>query len=126
MRRQGRLLGADLVGIAPAVLPPAMPGGPQAYRKWVASGLHGEMGYMARSPAGRAEITRWFPAAKSVFLAAFGYHDGSRREGNDPGLGRLARFSLPPDYRVPTGVSRPLARLLYCLTNIAGFAAIYT
>ena len=40
--------------------------------------MYGEMGYMARSPEDRCEITRWFPPARSVILAAFSYHDGSQ------------------------------------------------
>lgn len=97
LKRRARELGADHVGIAPAVLPPPPQGGPEAYQAWVEKGMHGEMGYMARSPEDRADITRWFPAARSVALCAFSYHDGRPTEPR-PGHGRFARYALPPDY----------------------------
>lgn len=94
-------LGADAVGIAPALLPEVPEGGARAYFDWIAAGMHGEMDYMARKPMDRCEITRWFPPARSVILCAFSYHDGKNldpREENDFRRGRFARYSLPPDY----------------------------
>lgn len=97
LKSRARELGADHVGVAPAAPPSPSEGGPDALQAWVAKGMHGEMGYMARSPEDRSDITRWFPAARSVVLCAFSYHDGRRHEPK-PGHGRLARYALPPDY----------------------------
>lgn len=85
------------MGFAPAVLPPPDPG-PAAYQAWVGKGMHGEMGYMARAPEDRPFIDRWFPAARSVVVCAFSYHDGNPPPPPDPARGRLARYALPPDY----------------------------
>lgn len=60
--------------------------------------MHGAMGYMARAPQDRPFITKWFPAARSVVICAFSYHDGSKSPAPDPAKGRLARYALPPDY----------------------------
>ncbi len=98
LRERALALDADLVGIAPAVLPETPAGGQKAYREWVERGMYGEMGYMARSPEDRCEITRWFPAARSVLLAAFSYHDGSPTPAPDPEKGRIARYATAPDY----------------------------
>ncbi|MBI4424151.1 MAG: tRNA epoxyqueuosine(34) reductase QueG [Elusimicrobia bacterium] len=99
VRARARDSGADLVGIAPAILPPE-PGGPEAYRDWVASGMHGTMGYMAREPALRDSITRWFPPARSVVLLAYSYAGRPQGPagGDAPGQGRLARYALSEDY----------------------------
>ena len=60
--------------------------------------MHGVMGYMARAPQDRPFVTRWFPAARSVVVCAFSYHDGTKAPLVDPAQGRLARYALPPDY----------------------------
>ena len=60
--------------------------------------MHGEMAYMARDPAGRSDILRWFPEAKSVVLCAFSCHDGAPAPAPDPARGRLARYSQAKDY----------------------------
>ncbi|MFH1726269.1 MAG: tRNA epoxyqueuosine(34) reductase QueG [Elusimicrobiota bacterium] len=118
LRERAHALGADHVGIAPAVPPPLERGGPEAYLAWIAKGLHGEMGYMARSPEDRSDITRWFPPARSVVVAAFSYpglnalpkepghgcppgsnqYPGLDAFPDRPGAGRIARYALPPDY----------------------------
>ena len=100
-------MGADTIGIAPAILPEeTLPQGPKAYEEWVAAGMHGTMGYMARDPDTRADITRWFKPAKSVILMAFSYgeapvaNSATRAVGkeNTPPTGRIARYALSDDY----------------------------
>lgn len=85
------------MGFAPAD-PPDPDLEPAAFQAWVAKGMHGDMGYMARAPEDRPHLTRWFPAAKSVVVCAFSYHDGTPPPTPDPARGRLARYALPPDY----------------------------
>ncbi|MDE2291212.1 MAG: tRNA epoxyqueuosine(34) reductase QueG, partial [Elusimicrobia bacterium] len=97
LREEALRLGADAVGFAPAVLPPGDPS-PAAYQAWVEKGMHGAMSYMARAPEDRPFITRWFPAARSVAVCAFSYHDGAPPPLSDPAKGRMARYALPPDY----------------------------
>ncbi|HVE15055.1 MAG TPA: tRNA epoxyqueuosine(34) reductase QueG [Elusimicrobiota bacterium] len=97
LREEARAQGADAVGFAPAALPPD-PGGAQALHDWLAAGMHGEMDYMARKPEDRADVRRWFPAAQSVMICAFSYHDGTPPPAPDGGRGRLARYARAPDY----------------------------
>lgn len=96
LRRRAKELGADLVGIAPAILPEEA-GGPKAYQAWVEQGMHATMGYMARDPSSRDSILRWFPHAKSVVLLAFSY--AGKPESKAPaGHGRIARYATSDDY----------------------------
>ncbi len=98
LRAHARGLGADHAGIAPAALPSPESGGPAAFHDWVSQGMHGGMGYMSRDPESREDVRKWFPAAKSVVICAFSYHDGSRVPVPDTARGRIARYALPPDY----------------------------
>jgi len=91
-------LGANGVGISPAIIPGPDTGGFREYQEWVSSGKHGEMAYMSRVPESRKDITRWFAPARSVVVCAFSYHDGAPTADLGPDQGRLARYCLPPDY----------------------------
>ena len=64
-------LGFDKVGIVRAdeLLPER-----ERLEQWLARGYHGEMSYMARDPARRANPRNIFPEAKSVVVVAFNYY----------------------------------------------------
>ncbi|MFH2204237.1 MAG: tRNA epoxyqueuosine(34) reductase QueG [Elusimicrobiota bacterium] len=116
LRERARSLGADLVGIAPAVLPPAAQEGQKAYHAWIESGMHGEMGYMAREPEKRADIRRWYPKARSVIVCAFSYYSAAAPSAASHG--RLARYALPPDYH--DGLKDRMGRLLAYFPELKG------
>ncbi len=118
LRARARALGADLVGIAPAAPPEPSEGGPAAYREWVERGMHGGMDYMAREPDKRGDIRRWYPDARSVLLCAFSYHAGTPAPGTDARRGRLARYSLPPDYH--DELKDRMRRLLHAFPDLNG------
>lgn len=113
IRSRAITLGANKVGIAPAVIPEGDEGGFREYCEWVSTGKHGEMSYMARAPEGRKDITGWFSAARSVVVCAFSYHDGTASRDLPAGHGRLARYCLPPDYH-DTLKERMTRLLRYC------------
>lgn len=94
LKRQALRAGASLAGIAPAVpLPQA-----SAYEKWIATGMQGTMDYMARNSESRKDITHWYPSAKTVLICGFNYSQSTRQAPQEPGKGRLARYSVLADY----------------------------
>ncbi len=97
LRAEARALGFSLVGVA----------GPEAsehmglYRDWVASGHHGEMGYLARadSLARRSDLTLTSQGVRSVVVVAHEY-GASDPAGvpDDPSRGVIARYARGDDY----------------------------
>ena len=63
-------LGFDLVGIAPAGIAPHA----KEYADWVASGMQGEMAYMARDPDRRSDLRRVLPNAQSAIVVGLSYY----------------------------------------------------
>ncbi|OGR82687.1 MAG: tRNA epoxyqueuosine(34) reductase QueG [Elusimicrobia bacterium RIFCSPHIGHO2_02_FULL_57_9] len=93
LKKQALQAGAALAGIAPAQpLPQA-----SAYEKWIAAGMQGGMDYMARNAQSRKDIAHWYPEAKSVLICGFSYAS-TRQASVKSGYGRLARYSVFPDY----------------------------
>jgi len=97
VKAAARRAGFDLVGIAPAS------GWPQAARleDWVAAGYAGEMAYMTRDPAARADPRRRFPWARSVVCVGLNYRLAPGDEGRDaPPAGRrpFSRYAWGDDY----------------------------
>src|SRR5512139_50605 len=89
-------LGFDLVGIAPAGIAPHA----NAYAAWVASGMMGEMVYMARDPDRRSDLRRVLPNAQSVIVVGLNYYtiDLPDDVKNDPSHGLIARYAWGVDY----------------------------
>jgi epoxyqueuosine reductase len=85
--------GAQLAGIAP-IDPPAEL---DYFRDWIESGQQGGMAYMAREPEIRADLRKWYAQARSVLVCAFSY-SGPQEAKPARGDGRLARYSVLPDY----------------------------
>jgi epoxyqueuosine reductase len=85
-------LGFDLVGITSADPPAHI----EFYRRWIAGGRHGEMGYLARQIERRADPRVLVPGAKSIVVAGCNYHTTDSRPG--PTQGRIARYALGDDY----------------------------
>ena len=53
---------------------------------------------MARKPADRADIRRWFPTARSVVLLGFSHAGPPEPPPSEPGRGRFARYARSRDY----------------------------
>jgi len=113
-----RAVGFDLVGVAPAQ-PLA---GALYYKKWLALGYGGSMGYLARDVETRVDPRRLLPGARSVICGAVRYRraDGweLRRPGASPAglagpspLGRVAQYARGRDYH------RVLRRLFEALLD---------
>ncbi len=89
-------LGFDLVGIAPAGPSPDY----ARFGQWLAAGYQGEMAYLARRAAERANPRAGQPEARSVIMLAASYHSGQLPAAlrNDPSRGLLAAYAWGEDY----------------------------
>jgi epoxyqueuosine reductase len=95
VRQKAIELGFSACGFSPAerldALEPFLDG-------WVASGMHGEMGYLARNTDVRVDPGRLVDGAKTVIsLAASYYH--TLAESPEEGA-RISRYALGEDYHV--------------------------
>ncbi len=106
IKRRARELGFDAVGITTADPPQHL----SEFRRWLADGFHGEMHYLARRVADRADPTRLLAGARRVIVVARNYApmpervsqtDVSRPRSD---YGRVARYALGPvDYHDAMG-----------------------
>ena len=109
VRAAARAAGFDQVGFAPA----AAPAHAEAYEAWLASGYHGEMGYMAREDAVRRRLDprEALPGCRTLIVVSLLYGSapaGTTGRGGGP-VGRgdpdrhrrlpvVARYALGRDY----------------------------
>jgi epoxyqueuosine reductase len=64
---------------------------------WLARGFHGEMKWMERDPAQRADPRRFWPKARSVVVVAMNYYTPHEHNGaNDSG--KVSRYAWGDDY----------------------------
>ncbi|HWK88613.1 MAG TPA: tRNA epoxyqueuosine(34) reductase QueG [Longimicrobium sp.] len=98
IRQKARDMGFGAVGIAP-VRPS---GHGDAYQGWVAAGMHGEMGYLAREDAvaKRRDPAVLVPGARSAVVVALEYYNADAEPGTpaDPARGIVARYARNQDY----------------------------
>lgn len=89
-------LGFDLVGITTAE---PLPGGERLAR-WVASGAHGDMAYMASTSSVRTDPRLFMPGARSVICVAMSYHEPNEPPESGPVGVRavVARYARRRDY----------------------------
>jgi len=91
-------LGFSQVGIIPAAPSPHL----EAYRRWIAAGMHGEMGYLARPDriARREDLTVILPGARSLVIVALDYGTLAIPEAilSDPRRGRISNYAWGADY----------------------------
>lgn len=89
-------LGFDLVGVTAAGPAPDF----ERYQRWLAGGHHGEMAYLARRDAERADVRAWYPAARSLILVGVSYFremlPATLRD--DPARGQIAAYAWSDDY----------------------------
>ena len=89
-------LGFDLVGIAPAGV--ALHA--KEYADWVASGMQGEMAYLARDLDRRSNLDGVLPGAQSIIVVGLNYYtiDLPDEVKIDPSRGLIARYAWGVDY----------------------------
>ncbi len=97
VRRLGRSIGFDLVGIAHAA-PPATAA---HYRDWLAAGYAGTMAYLARHAELREDPRRLLSGARSVICAVLSYRRPEETSAGPATLsGRVAQYARGADYHV--------------------------
>jgi epoxyqueuosine reductase len=101
IQARARELGFDLAGIAPAASPgTSLDMG--HYHTWLASGYHGEMGYLARpdAVARRADPGRILPGVQSIAVVGLNYHTRPlpAHWRDDPSRGIMASYAWGRDY----------------------------
>lgn len=91
-------LGFDLCGVAPALAFPELSFLPE----WLARGYAGEMDYLHKSAATRADIRHFLPSARSVIVTGTIYNTDQRSgiggQGSGKGSIRVARYARGQDY----------------------------
>ena len=90
-------LGFTMVGIIPAAPSPFL----AAYERWIAAGMHGEMGYMARPDrvVRRRDLSIILPGVRSLVVVGLDY--GAAADESllrDPARGRIASYAWDVDY----------------------------
>lgn len=101
IKTRTRELGFDLCGIAPAHDFPELKFLPE----WLARGYAGEMEYLPKSAARRADIRNFLPAAKSVIVTGTIYNTERRGRIRDRQADTIevARYARGQDYHVVLG-----------------------
>jgi len=92
IRGRALQLGFDKAGIAPVGSLPRS----EFYRRWVAEGMHGEMGYMEREGP-RLDAELLLPGARSVVCVLKNYYRGVPRT-RDALRGAISRYAWGEDY----------------------------
>jgi epoxyqueuosine reductase len=95
IKHQGRRLGFDLVGIAPA-----QPTRHRDYlRQWLDDGQAGTMQYLHNRFEERTDPAVYFPGAQSIICVAMNYHVQLAPSAEDESpRGKIARYALGEDY----------------------------
>lgn len=120
VKRRARELGFNLVGIARAEPSPTL----DAYERWIAAGMHGSMGYLARPDrlARRRDLGVILPDARSLVIVGLDYSAAiPQAHLNDPLRGRIASYAWGLDYHDVMG--ERLESLTAWLSESAGGAA---
>lgn len=96
LKAEGQRLGFDLLGIAPAVPPPHV----EALDDWLSAGHAGEMAYLARNAARRADPREAVPGARSIVVCGVHYRAAEPDPAlwNHPGRGQISRYAWGDDY----------------------------
>jgi epoxyqueuosine reductase len=96
IRQQARLLGFDLVGIAPA----EQSGYRDYFRQWLDTQQHGTMQYLERRFDERTDPRVYVPEARSVICVAANYHVPLKElpQSEKAHHGKVSRYALGEDY----------------------------
>src|SRR3972149_3756281 len=90
---------AQKLGFNPVEFTPADPlsDDEQALQGWLSAGYAGEMAYMARDPARRANPKQILPEAKTIICLALNYYPGVHPK-KDGRSGRISCYAWGRDY----------------------------
>jgi epoxyqueuosine reductase len=96
LKERARSLGFDLVGVAPATSLPEL----SRLREWLDRGYAGEMLYLHKSAATRADIRKFLPSARSVIVTGTVYYTSQPScEAREDSVS-IARYAWGDDYHV--------------------------
>jgi epoxyqueuosine reductase len=114
IKSQALTLGFDLCGVAPATALPELSFLPE----WLARGYAGEMTYMHKSAAARADIRNFLPSARSVIVGGAIYNTDQGSGIGDRGSGtiQVARYARGQDYHLV--LAERLERLLQWMRDV--------
>lgn len=70
--------------------------------EWLKRGFHGEMRWMERDPAQRADPRLLFPEARSIVVVALNYYT-PHEHSNAPGTAKISRYAWGDDYHDVVG-----------------------
>lgn len=96
----------------------------EAFRRWLADGCQGTMGWMARDPERRADPRLVLPGCRSVVALALNYYPGPRPPGPAQPSGRIARYAWGDDYH--DLILPRLRALAAALEELGGTQKCYT
>jgi len=98
IKQKATELGFNLIGLTRAEPSPML----GAYQRWIAQGMHGDMGYMARPDRiiRREDLRQIVPNAQSMIIVGLDYRtlDIPDEILNDPTRGRIANYAWGLDY----------------------------
>ena len=94
LKRHARVLGFDLVGVAPA----APADGFDRLRDWLDRGFAGEMAYMHRRAEARRHPASVLPEVRSVVMLGMNYNPDRDEDKDEGKYGRIARYARGADY----------------------------
>jgi epoxyqueuosine reductase len=99
IRQKALQMGFSKVGFVPAEVLSE----PQAHlHEWLARGYHGEMKWMERDPAQRADPRKLFPQARSVVAVAMNYYT-PHQHSVGKATGKVSRYAWGDDYHDVVG-----------------------
>ncbi len=91
-------LGFSFVGVVPATPSRHL----AAYHQWIASEMHGAMGYLARPDRQirRNDLNEILPQVRSLICVGFDYFTDNLPDeiANDPSRGRISNYAWGTDY----------------------------
>ncbi|HWL94108.1 MAG TPA: tRNA epoxyqueuosine(34) reductase QueG [Phycisphaerae bacterium] len=70
------------------------------FRRWLANGHAGTMGYLHRHADSRVDVRAWLPWARSVIVVALNYRQAAPAKPDDEPRGRVAMYAWGEDYHV--------------------------
>jgi epoxyqueuosine reductase len=94
IKRLARAQGFEKVGIVRAA---ALEPEGERLNEWLRHGFQGNMKWMERDPAMRADPRRLFPSARSVVVVAKNYYTPAKHT-DEPGSGKVSRYAWGDDY----------------------------
>lgn len=97
VKRRALAIGFDACGVAPAAALPEL----SALAEWLDRGYAGDMIYLHKSAATRADVRRFLPGARAVVMTATLYNTDprpARDSGNRSGAALVARYAWGEDY----------------------------